>query len=101
MDNDPKHASTKFHQFLLENGLVHFPSPPQSPDITSGIECVWHELKHFLNSYYKPRNKEELLAGILEFWKEKLSIDQCNRYINHKFKTVPAIVLNGGYATGY
>ena len=101
MDNDPKHCTAKFTHFLAENGTIHFPSPPQSPDITSGIECVWHELKHYLNTVYKPRNKDELITGIVTFWNEKLSLDQCNRYINHKFTTLPAIIINSGAATGF
>ncbi len=101
MDNDPKHTSKLFREFMERNSIIHYASPPQSPDITSGIECVWHELKYFLNIHVKPRNKEELVQGILSFWDERLSIDQCNRYINHKFNTLPSIILHGGEATGF
>lgn len=99
LDNDPKHTSRAFTNFLIENRINHVPSPPQSPDITSGIECAWHELIRYLNSEYLPKN-EDLIRGIQTFWSTRMTIEKCNRYIDHKFSTIPAIVLNKGHATG-
>lgn len=101
MDNDPKHCSASFVNFMRENGINIFPTPPQSPDITSGIECVWHELKRYLHKVYRPRNEAELIRGVVHFWENRLTIDKCQKYIDHKFQTIPSIILHCGKATGY
>ena len=101
MDNDPKHASNAFVNYLKSEHILHHPTPPQSPDITCGIECVWHELKYFLNRVYKPRNEAQLIAGIRHLWRELLTQPKCSRYMDDKFRTIPAIILKHGEASGF
>ena len=65
--------------------------PPESPDINV-IEKVWHQLKQWLRNVHKPQNKEELIQGIGKFWSEKMTVDQCQRYIGHINKVLPEII---------
>ena len=46
------------------------------------IENLWHELKEFIRKEVKPRTKDELVDGISKFW-ETVTVEKCNRYINH------------------
>lgn len=66
----------------------------------NAIELVWHELKEFIRREVKPHTKQELVSGIEEFWKT-ISVDKCNRYIDHLRKVIPEIVKVNGKATGY
>ena len=43
-DNDPKHTSRATCQFMEENGINWWKTPPESPD-SNPIENLWHELK--------------------------------------------------------
>jgi hypothetical protein len=42
------------------------------------IENVWHELKYFIRTVVKPVNKEELFAGIQQFW-ATMTPEKCSR----------------------
>lgn len=46
-DNDPKHRSRLAMQFMSDNNVKYWQTPPESPDLNP-IENLWHELKHFL-----------------------------------------------------
>ena len=48
------------------------------------IENLWASLKHHLRKYVKPKNKEELIAGIKDFW-SNLTKETCRNYIRLKF----------------
>ena len=71
----------------------------QSPD-ANPIENLWHELKEFIRREVKPRNKQELIAGIARFW-ETVNIAKCKKYISHLRKVVLKIIECNGQATGY
>jgi transposase len=64
------------------------------------IENLWAALKHHIRKYVKPKNKEELVAGIKEFWGQ-LTIETCSNYIRHVHKVLPAIVASEGGPTKY
>lgn len=98
-DNDPKHCSQLAQEFFVTEGINWWRTPPESPDINA-IELVWHELKEFIRREVKPHTKQELVSGIEEFWKT-MSVDKCNRYIDHLRKVIPEIVKVNGKATGY
>lgn len=98
-DNDPKHTSIKAKDFIKENNINWFPTPPESPDLNP-IELIWHELKHNLRTYVKPKNAEELHGGILAFWKG-LTADRLKKYVKHLQKVMPVIVKREGRASGY
>ena len=47
----------------------------------------------------KPRNKEELVQGIMANWNE-LTDEKCKRYIQHVHKVIAAVIANGGGPSG-
>lgn len=73
--------------------------PPSSPDINQ-IENVWSALKYYLEVTVKPTTKDELVAGIVIFWKT-LTAEQCAKYIDHIHKVLPVVVLNDGGPSGF
>ena len=98
-DNDPKHTSRRAQAFFEEHNINWWRCPPESPDLNP-IENLWHELKFYLESKVKPRNKEELVAGIKKFWTKKLTPEKCSKYIDHVlYKAIPAVVEAQGAAT--
>ena len=84
-DNDPKHIN-------------YWPTPPESPDLNP-IENLWAGLKSYIRKTKKPRNKDELTAGIKEYWIIHVTHDVCNRYINHIINVLPIVVKKIGTAT--
>ena len=60
---------------------------------------VWNQLKRYL-AKKEPTTKDALVQHTMNFWYTEMSVETCNRYIDHNFKVVPVIVLMGGRATG-
>lgn len=50
---------------------------------------------------FKPKNQDELISGIKQFWSEKVTKTKCQHYINHLRKVVPAVITHKGQATGF
>ena len=98
-DNDPKHSSKYIEEFLKQRGINWWYTPPESPDLNP-IELVWGSLKQYLRSYYKPKNLEQLKAGIEQFWLT-LTPEVCAKYISHLKKVIPKIVSVEGAPSGY
>ena len=97
-DNDPKHTSRVAKEFFMANDINWWRTPAESPDMNP-IENLWHELKEFIRREIKPRNKEQLVDGIIRFW-STLDAHKCHRYINHLQKVLPKVIEKGD-ATGY
>ena len=72
-DNDPKHVSRSTVMFMEENNINHWPTPPESPDMNP-IECMWAKMKHFIRKTKKPKNRQELIDGIKEYWSTVISL---------------------------
>ena len=87
-------------EFLKTSNINYWPTPAESPDLNP-IENLWHELKSFLRKSVKPKLKEELVAGITDFWTNRVNKEKCIRYINHLRKVVPAVIERDGRASGY
>ena len=99
-DNDPKHWSEYIADFFEENGIVWWPSPPESPDLNP-IENIWGSLKQYLRNSYKPQNLSELKKGIEQFW-NSLTPEVCQKYISHVInKVIPKIIQVNGEPSGY
>ena len=64
------------------------------------IENLWHELKEYMRREVKPRNKEQLVSGINQFW-TTVTVRKCFRYIGHLQKVLPRVIEKNGDATGY
>ena len=86
-------------RFYDEVGINWWCTPPESPDLNP-IENLWHELKDHLCGVIKPKNKQELIDGILSFW-STVDEHKCCKYIRHLRKVIRKVVEKGGDATGY
>ena len=98
-DNDPKHTSYYAQDFIAEKEINRWKTPAESPDLNP-IENLWHELKEFIRREVKPKTKQELIDGIVRFL-ETVTVEKCNRYINHLNKVIPRVIVLEGAATGY
>ena len=98
-DNDPKYTSIHAQEFLKQKNINWWKTPAESPDLNP-IENLWHELKEFIRGEVKPKTKQELIDSILQFW-ETVTVDKCNKYINHLNKVIPRGIELEGAATGY
>lgn len=85
---------------LAEWGVTSVDWPPESPDMNV-IELVWASLKAFLRDETKPINKQELSRGIKKFWREKMTVDVCRKYITHIHKVIPEVIAQNGGPTKY
>ena len=98
-DNDPKHTSLYAKEWIDDNEVNWWKPPAESPDLNP-IENLWHELKEYIRREVKPRTKDELVDGISKFW-ETVTVEKCNRYINHLKKVIPRVIELNGEPTGY
>ena len=98
-DNDPKHTSGYAAEYMREHGVNWWKTPAESPDLNP-IENLWHELKEYIRREVKPKNKDELVSGIGEFW-DTVTVEKCTKYINHLKKVIPKVIELHGGATGY
>ena len=87
-------------QFMDQEGINWWKTPPEGPD-QNPIELLWHELKHFLRTIAKPTTKDEFIAGIARFWRERLTPVKCLTYSGHFRKVVPLVVKREGRASGH
>ena len=98
-DNDPKHTSQRARQYLTESGVNWWPTPAESPDLNP-IDNHWHELKEYVRRDVKPTTKDELVAGIAQFW-NTVTREKCRKYIRHLRKVIPRVIEVEGAATDY
>jgi hypothetical protein len=60
---------------------------------------VWNQLKRAI-AKSEPRTKDELVKAITDFWYQIMTVELCNRYIDHIYKVAPICVAMKGKATG-
>ena len=48
-----------------------------------------------------PMTQDDLSASILKFWKSHLSVEQCNRYIDHVYRVIQAVISAKGKYSGF
>ena len=98
-DNDPKHTSGYADEWMKDNRINWWKTPAESPDLNP-IENLWHELKEYIRGEVKPKTKDELIGGILEFWRT-VDVNKCQKYIGLLKKVIPKVIELEGAATGY
>ena len=76
-DNDSKHALRKAREFMEQNGINWWVTPPESPDCNP-IENLWHELKEYIRRKVKPTIRQELIDGITQFW-ATVTAEKCKK----------------------
>ena len=86
-DNNPKHVSNHAKLFMQQHGINWWRTPPESSDLNP-IENLWYELKEHLRAKVKPRNLDELVAGIRSFW-STVDWAKCVKYIEHLHRVIP------------
>ena len=59
------------------------------------IELVWGVMKTHLRAKVKPKDLQELEAGIREFWKT-LKPDVCSKFIGHLSQVIPIVAEKNG-----
>ena len=57
------------------------------------IETVWNDLKACLRDFAKPSNIAQLANSICDFWKSTVTLDYCNKTIDHLY-TVRKMVIS-------
>ena len=57
-------------------------------------------MQEFLRRETKPKIKDELVNGILQFW-TTVTAAKCQRYISHLNKVIPEMIKVQGEATGF
>ena len=45
------------------------------------------------------KTKDDLEKAIMHFWSTVLTVERCNKYIDHLYKVIPTVILIGGHAT--
>jgi hypothetical protein len=99
MDNAKCHVSKSTMRFLRRNLINHFKTPAQSPDFNP-IELVWHDLKDYLSKVIMPTGENDLVNGILKFWRQIVTVEYCNSKIDHLKRVLDTAIVNKGKATG-
>ena len=97
-DNDPKHTSRRAQTFMEDNSIQWFKTPAESPDLNP-IENVWATLKFYV-ARDVPTSQNELVQSIVKFWNSHLTVEQCNRYIDHVFRVIPKVIEAKGSFSG-
>ena len=90
-DNDPKHTARATAEFMTENDINWWKTPPESPDLNP-IENLWHEMKHYICTKVKPITKDQLVDGLDEFW-GTVTREKCQNYIWHIHKVIPKVIV--------
>ena len=98
-DNDPKHTSVRAKTFMQDNAINRYKTPAESPDLNV-IENVWAAMKHEV-ARKQPRSQDELVATLKSFWTNHLTVNQCNRYINHIYRVIPKVISVKGSYSGF
>ena len=101
MDNDPKHTLGYAAEWTRGNSVNWWKTSAESPDLNP-LENLLHKLKECIRREIKPKNKDELVTGIMKFW-EIVDTAKCLKYtcIGHFNKIIPEVIQVKGAATGY
>ena len=99
-DNDPKHTSRTAQVWFDEQGIKLLDWPAQSPDLNP-IEHTWNHLKRCLSGYENaPTGVHQLWERVVEQWK-KISVEQCQKWIESMPRRIEAVIKAKGAHTKY
>jgi hypothetical protein len=56
------------------------------------IEMVWNQLKRYL-AKKEPTTKDALVQHTMNFWYTEMSVETCNRYIDHNMPSKSVICV--------
>ena len=90
-DGAPMHWEANTINFLVENGITTMRWPAQSPDLNC-IELVWGSLKRYVREVEKPKDTDEMIACIREWWGRVMTKKQCELYVRHVADILPKVV---------
>lgn len=99
MDNAPAHTALTTQEFWDCNWLNYRPASAQSLDLNP-IELAWNDLKYWLGKTWRPLTKAGLIIGIEVFLRDRVTVEYCNRKIDHLKKVIPKVIQFRGKATG-
>lgn len=97
-DNDSKHVSREAKKIFWTKSSKLVAYSPEFPDLNP-LENLWQDLKEYLRAQIKPRNLDELIAGIKAFC-STVDAQKCKKYIQHFQKVIPRVIEVQGDATG-
>ena len=99
-DNDPKHISRRAQIWFEEQGIKLLDWPAQSPDL-SPIEHTWNHLKRCLSGYERaPTGVHQLWDRVVVEW-GKISVEECQKWIESMPRRIQAVVKAKGGHTKY
>ena len=99
-DNDPKHTSRLFQDYIRARKIQLMIWPAQSPDLNP-IEHLWDELKRRLNAYSDhPRSMQELSERIRVEW-NRLPKDYCKKLVDSIPRRIAQVLARRGAWTDY
>jgi transposase len=99
-DNDPKHTSRRAQTWFAEQEIKLLDWPAQSPDLNP-IEHTWNHLKRCLSAY------ESAPTGVHQLWERvviewgKISMEQCQKWIESMPRRIEAVIKAKGAHTKY
>lgn len=99
-DNDPKHTSKVTQEWLQRHGMKTLDWPSQSPDLNP-IEHTWYHLKRCLSAYDNPpEGIQDLWTRVVVEW-AKISVEQCQAWIESMPRRIKAVIKAKGGHTKY
>ena len=99
-DNDPKHTSRRAQRWFEEQDIKLLDWPVQSPNLNP-IEHTWNHLKRCLSDYENaPTGVHQLWERVVVEW-EKISVEQCQKWIESMPRRIEAVIKAKGAHTKY
>lgn len=99
-DNDPKHTSKRAQKWFEEQDIKLLDWPAQSPDLNP-IEHTWNHLKRSLSGYESaPTGVHQLWERVVVEW-GKISVEECQKWIESMPRRVEAVIKAKGAHTKY
>ncbi|GMR38361.1 hypothetical protein PMAYCL1PPCAC_15769 [Pristionchus mayeri] len=96
-DGASSHTARSTMSQLDAWGVRVFDWAPSSPDLNP-IEFLWREVKHHLRSDGRPTTRQGLEDAIDQYWSNEITVDVCNKYIDHCVSNIEKVHSSLGFA---